>query len=258
MIDPVLIRAGPVEVRYYGILYALAFLAGYFILKKLSGRFNIKEENIDDYMPYIIIADIVGARLFEVLFYDFGYYLSNPLKIFAVWEGGLSSHGAIISIILATLWFCRKKNISFYNFTDLVAMPVALGASFVRIGNFINSELVGRITNVPWAVKSAGYEGLRHPVQIYQAAGHVIIFIILLSMLKLKNRKEGAIFWSLLLLDSIFRFFTEFYKDLPKDYGFFYLGLNLAQWMSIVIFTISVIPFYNRIKQYLHKPYSHS
>lgn len=247
MVNPVLLEIGSLQIRWYGLLYALAFLVGYFILKKLAKNFNIKEEIIEDYMPYVIIADIVGARLFEVLFYDPKYYFSNPLKIFAVWEGGLASHGAIMVIILTTIWFCKKRNISFYNLVDLVAIPVALGAAFIRIGNFINSELVGRVTDLPWAVQFIGYEGLRHPVQIYQAIGHVIIFAILLSMLKIKNRKEGTIFWSLLFLDSIFRLFTEFFKDLPLDYGFYLLGLNLAQWASIIILLISVKPLYDRI-----------
>ncbi len=257
MINPVLLDLGPLQIRYYGLLYALAFLMGYFILRKLSKRFNIKEETVDDYMPYIILANILGARLFEVLFYNPSYYFSNPLKIFAIWEGGLASHGAIIAIILVTYYFCKKRNIKTYNFLDMVAIPAALGASFIRIGNFLNSELIGKITSLPWGVYFTNYSGLRHPVQIYQAIGHVIIFFILLSMLKLKNRKEGTIFWSLLFLDSLFRFITEFFKDLPSGYGLQLLNLNLAQWLSIVIILISIKPLYNRIKQYLHKPYSH-
>ena len=252
MVNPVLLELGPLQIRYYGVLYALAFLVGFFILKKLAKRFNIKEQHIEDYLPYVIIADIVGARLFEVLFYDPSYYFSSPLKIFAVWEGGLASHGAIVAIILTTYYFCKKRNISFYNFVDLVAIPVALGAAFIRVGNFLNSELVGKVTTVPWAVQFLGYEGLRHPVQLYQALGHIIIFVILLSMIKIKNRKEGTIFWSLLFLDSLFRFLTEFYKDLPSDYGFTYLGLNLAQYASIIIIIISLKPLYTRIK-YLYK-----
>ena len=149
MIDPILLKVGIFEIRWYGLLYALAFLVGYFILLKLAPRFNIKKEHIEDYIPWIIIADIVGARLFEVIFYDPVYYFSNPLKILAVWEGGLASHGAIIAIILATIYFCRKRKLSFYNFTDAVAIPVALGAAFIRLGNFINSELIGKISGVP-------------------------------------------------------------------------------------------------------------
>jgi len=254
MVNPVFLKIGPLDIRYYGLLYALAFLVGYFILKKLARRFNVDEKHVEDYMPYILVADIVGARLFEVLFYDFKYYSANPLKIFAVWEGGLASHGAIILIPLVTYWFCKRRNISFYNFLDLISIPVALGAAFIRIGNFINSELVGKVTGVPWAVNFAGYEGLRHPVQLYQAFGHVVIFVVLLFVLvKIKNRKEGLIFWSMLFLDSLARFVTEFFKDLPSDYGFSYLGLNLAQYASILIILVCIIPLYFRIKQYLHK-----
>ncbi len=195
MVNPVFLNIGSLQIRYYGLLYALAFLVGYLILRKLSEKFKIKKDYIDDYMPYIILADIIGARLFEVLFYNPNYYFANPLKIFAVWEGGLASHGAIIAIVLTTIYFCKKRNIKFYNFADLVVIPVALGAAFIRIGNFLNSELVGKITTLPFGVNFVGYEGLRHPVQIYQAIGHILIFIVLLSMLKLKNRKEGTIFW---------------------------------------------------------------
>lgn len=250
MINPILLDIGPIHIRYYGLLYALAFLIGYFILIKLSPKFNIKKNDIEDYVPYIIIGDLIGGRLFEILFYSPSYYFANPLKMFAIWEGGISSHGAIISMILITIWFCRKRKISFYNFSDLVSIPVMFGAALIRIGNFINSELVGKVTSLPWAVQFPGYEGLRHPVQLYQAGYHLIIFGILLLMLKLKNKEKGTIFWSMLFLDSLFRFITEFYKDLPLNYGFNYLGFNLAQYASIIIILISIIPLYNRIKIY--------
>lgn len=253
MIDPILLKVGAFEIRWYGLLFALAFLSGYFILKKLAPKFNIKKEHIEDFLPLIIIAVVVGARLFEVLFYSPSYYFSNPLKIFAVWEGGLASHGAIIAMILTTYLFCRKRKLVFYSFADMIAIPIAFGAAFIRVGNFINSELVGKITAVPWAVNFAGYEGLRHPVQLYQALGYIIIFVLLLSMLKIKNRKEGAIFWSLLFLDSLFRLFTEFFKDLPPNYGFIFLGLNLAQWASIIIILISLNPLYKKLKSGLYK-----
>ena len=112
MIDPVLLRVGGLEIRWYGLLFAIAFLAGYFILLRLSDKFKIKKTDIEDFLPYIILAVVVGARLFEVMFYSPAYYLSNPLKIFAVWEGGLASHGAIIAMILTTYWFCRKRKIN--------------------------------------------------------------------------------------------------------------------------------------------------
>src|SRR3989344_6467131 len=137
MIDPVLFNLGPLRIRYYGVLYALAFLVGYFILRYLAKKNNIEEKIIDDYIPLIILADIIGARLFEVLFYNPAYYFANPLKIFAIWEGGIASHGAIIAIILTTYYFCKKRKIRTLNFLDAVAVPIALGAAFIRIGNFL-------------------------------------------------------------------------------------------------------------------------
>ena len=251
MIDPVLFHIGSIEIRYYGVLFALAFLTGYFIVKKLSKEFGFYEKDIEDISFYMIISAIIGARLFEVLFYDPAYYFSNPIKIFYIWEGGLASHGAYLALILFTYIYSKRKNISFYKLSDLFVIPISLGASFVRIGNFINGELVGKITSVPWAVKFLNYEGLRHPVQLYQSFYYILIFALLFNLRKLKNYKEGTLFWSFLFLDGIFRFITEFFKDLPKDYGFYYLGLNLAQCASLILIIISLFPLYKRIKNYI-------
>ena len=137
--------------------------------------------------------------------------------------------------------YCKFKNINFYNLADLFIIPIALGAAFIRIGNFINGELIGKITSVPWAVKFAGYEGLRHPVQLYQSFYLILIFILLIYTKNIKQRKSGMLLWLFLFIDSIFRFITEFFKDLPKDYGFYLYNLNLAQYASIIIFIISLI-----------------
>src|SRR3989344_3813680 len=220
MINPVLFNLGFLEIRYYGILMAFAFLIGYFIVIKFSKEFNIKKEISEDFFIYTLISLIIGARLFEVLFYDPIYYFSNPIKIFYIWEGGLASHGAIITAFIVAILYCKFKNINFYNLADLFIIPIALGAAFIRIGNFINGELIGKITSVPWAVKFAGYEGLRHPVQLYQSFYLILIFILLIYTKNIKQRKSGMLLWLFLFIDSIFRFITEFFKDLPKDYGF--------------------------------------
>ncbi len=256
MINPILFNLGSLEIRWYGLLFALGFLIGYFILIKLAPRFNIKKEIIEDYVPLIIIAAVVGARLFKVIVYEPSYYLANPLKIFAVWEGGLASHGAIILMILTTIWFCKRKNINFFKFADLVVIPIALGAGLIRVGNFINGELVGKVTNVPWAINFIGYEGLRHPVQLYQFLGYIIIFIILLSMLKLKNRETGTIFWSFFILATTYRSSTHSFNA-PTPHNLYILSLNLAQWISIIIILISICPLHKRIKKFLHKHDEH-
>ena len=176
MIDPIFLKIGGIEIRYYGILFALAFLLGYFIANKLCKEFKISRDIVEDLVIYILVAAVAGARLFHVLFYNFGYFMSNPIKIFYVWEGGLSSHGAIIAIISVVYFYCKKHKLRFYDIADLFIIPIALGAAFVRLGNFINGELVGKITALPWGVYFANYEGLRHPVQLYQFSYYIIIF----------------------------------------------------------------------------------
>src|SRR3989344_2891848 len=135
MIDPVLLNLGPFEIRYYGLLFALAFLIGYFIARKLAKEFDVKEKRVEDFSFYAILAVVIGARLFEVLFYNPSYYFSNPMKILYVWEGGLASHGAVIGLIVLTYLFVKKYKLKFYKIADLFVIPISLGASFVRLGN---------------------------------------------------------------------------------------------------------------------------
>lgn len=231
--DPIAFTLGPLTVRWYGILMFLGFVIGYFILKKLAEEKGIEEDVIDNYFLYMIFGTIIGARLFHVLFYNLNYFMQDPIKIFYIWEGGLSSHGAIIANILITIWFCRKNKIKFYDLADIAVIPFALGASFIRLGNFINQELVGKPTNSIFGYKFDNYPELRHPVQLYQSFADFTVFVILYIY---KNLPEGFVFWLFIFLYSIDRFFTEFFKDLP-----FYGGLTLAQYLSILMFIISAV-----------------
>src|SRR3989344_5318907 len=205
MIDPVLVHFGPLEIRYYGVLFALAFLFGYFILRKLAPERGLTSETIDDFFVWLIPGIVIGARLFEVLVYEPAYYLANPVKIIAVWEGGLASHGGAIGGILVTAWFCRRRGIRFYDLADLAVIPGALGAAFVRLGNFMNGELVGRPSSVSWAMEFPGYEGRRHPSQLYEAAKNVILFTVLWHLRKIKDLPRGFLFWSFIGGGSLFR-----------------------------------------------------
>lgn len=248
MVNPVFLSIGHLNIEYYGLLFGIGFLIGYFIAKRLAKEFNIEEKKVEELGIYFIVSAVIGARLFEVLFYNFSYYLSNPLKILYIWERGLASHGAIIALILTAYIYGKKNKLNFYNITDLFVIPISLNAAFVRIGNFMNGELVGKITSLPWGVEFNNYLGFRHPVQLYQAGYYILIFIVLLRLRKRENIKGGTLFWSFLLLEGIFRFVTEFFKDLPKDYGFNYLGLNLAQYISIGLIIISLTFLYRIYK----------
>ncbi len=228
--DPIALQVGPLVIRWYGILMVLGFIIGYLLFKKIAREKNLKID-VDEFFFYVILVTIIGARLFHVFFYNFNYFSSNLIKIFYIWEGGLSSHGAIIGNILLIWIYSKKKKINFYDISDILVIPFALGAAFVRIGNFINQELVGKVTDSIFGYKFDNYEKLRHPVQLYQAFSNFLLFGILYFY---RNLKRGYVSWLFLLLYSIFRFFTEFYKDLPYLYG-----LSLAQYVSIIIFLIS-------------------
>ena len=221
--DPVLVNIFGLEIRWYGLLMMLGFIFGYFILLKIRG--DVSKVKIEEYLLYMLVGIILGARLGEIILYEPLYYLSNPLKIFYVWEGGLASHGALIGGILANYLFCKKNNYSFYKMADKAVIPIAFGAMFVRIGNFINAELWGRISNSVFSVNVNGE--MRHPSQLYEAFKNLLIFGILLFLNRIK-RKEGYMFWMFIFLFGVFRFIVEFWKDWST-----YLGLTPGQWYSL-------------------------
>lgn len=233
MIDPVLVHIGLLEIRWYGLLFAAAFLCGYYILMRLGDEKGWIKEIAEDIVLYMVPAVVIGARLFEVFVYEPAYYIADPVKILYVWQGGLASHGGMIGAVIA-LWFvARKYRLSFYELADVVAVPFVLGSGFIRLGNFINGELVGRVTSVPWAVQFPGYKGLRHPSQLYEMVNSFIVFGIVWSMRK-KNLPDGFLFWLSLLLYSVLRFITEFFKDFPT-----YYGLDIGQYLSLIVIVVS-------------------
>ncbi len=239
MIDPIAFNLGNIFVSWYGIMFGLGLLFGFLLWKKLA-----KEEGIDnivvlEYYLVGVIGILVGCRLFHVLVYNSSYFLSNPLEIFAIWKGGLSSHGGMIGGPLAVYFYTKKKNLDFWKLLDLVTVPVTLSSAFIRIGNFLNGELVGRVTTMPWGIKFDNSEGLRHPVQLYESAKIFFIFGILYFYRNLRL-PTGAVFWIGIFLFSFFRFFTEFFKE----YLVFSFGLTIGQWISLVLCVISGVFIY--------------
>ena len=241
-LESVFIQLGPLTIRYYGILLALAFLTGYFILIKTAKERNIKKELMDDLLLYLIPSILIGARVFHILFYDFSYYSANPLEIFYIWKGGIASHGGLLFGILAVLIYCKKKKIPFYSMADILVIPAALSVFFVRIGNFINGELVGRVANLPWAVKFQGFEGFRHPTQLYEALIGLITSGFLYSIRSVK-KKPGFLFWLFIAIFSGLRFLVEF----TKDYAVLSSGLTMGQLLSIPFFIIGVVMLLKKI-----------
>ncbi len=235
MISSIALTLGAINIRWYGIIFAIGFLIAIPISIKLGKQRNITKQQIYDYFIYLIPSSIVGARLLAVIL-NFHLYQDNLLSILYIWNGGMAFHGGLIGAAIGTYYFCKKHKIHFYDLADVISIPLAFGISLGRLGNFINQEFYGRLTDVPWGVTYDNIEGKRHPSQIYESIKNFIIFLILLNAYKLKKLKRGVIFWAFIFLYSLFRFFVEYFKD-----QVIFSGLTYGQWISIPLFIISIV-----------------
>ncbi len=244
-LDPVLLSIGPLEIRWYGLVYALGFLLGWYILRKAVKEKQIKNMTIkdaEDYIFLLILGSILMARIFHCFVFSPEYYLANPGQIIAIWNGGLSIHGGLLGAGLVSWWFCKKRNIRLWRLADIAILPLVLVYGFGRIVNYVNGELWGKITDVPWCVNFPGVEGCRHPSQIYQAIGAFITFTILVILRETKKLREGVLFWGFILLNGIFRFFITIFR--APDYGeFVFLGITTGRWLSLLMIVIAVYWF---------------
>ena len=235
-LDPVIFHLGPLEIRWYGVIYVLGFVLAYFMLNYLVKlkKIQLSAKDIEDLIFYELIGVVIGARVFYILFYNLPSYAMDPLSALAIWKGGLSFHGGLAGAFLSGWWFCRKRKLDSLAIADLVVIPASLALFFGRIANFINGELVGRVTNLPWAVQFQGYEGFRHPAQLYEAGKNLLIFAIL-WFLKNRDYKRGTLFASFLIFYSILRFFIEFFRAPDVQLGFVAFGLTMGQFLSIAM-----------------------
>jgi phosphatidylglycerol---prolipoprotein diacylglyceryl transferase len=230
-------------IRWYGLLFSLAFLMGqqimYFIYRKEKRPIG----EIDTLTIYMVTATILGARLGHVLFYNPSYYFQNPQKIMMVWEGGLASHGGVVGVLIAAFLFARKSNVRYLWVLDRICIVAALAFSMIRLGNLMNSEMIGIPTTLPWGFVFIGTDNLpRHPAQLYEAIHYFMCFIMLFFIwYKRKDRmKDGVLFsWSLIILFSL-RFVDEFFKVNQAQFedG---LILNMGQLLSIPFILIGIV-----------------
>lgn len=245
-INPVLLSIGPLQIRYYGLVYAIGFIASYLLLQRLAKKGDVKNLDasaVDAFIIYLILGTIIGARVLLFVFYYPSTLLSDPLEVFWIWHGGMSFHGGLLGAVAASMIFCRKYKVSFYKLADFMVLPLALALFFGRIANFINGELVGTITTpekTPWCVVFKGYEGCRHPSQLYEAVKNLFIFftlIIVYTNKELKKKlKDGMIFWSFVLMYGVLRFIITFWRDDPA----MLLGLSGGQLLSIAMAILSI------------------
>ena len=193
-IKPVFLELGPVQLRWYGLMYMISFVAGYFLLKRLVKlkKLALTTDDLYDLLFFLILGVMIGGRIGYVLFYDFSSYIQRPIEILYIWQGGMSFHGGLIGVVVATLFLCWRRGWKFWEISDLVCAGFPIGLGLVRIGNFINGELYGRVTTLPWGVIfPAGGDMPRHPSQIYEALLEGLVLFLIVQWLYRKNLYPG-------------------------------------------------------------------
>ncbi|MCW5625491.1 MAG: prolipoprotein diacylglyceryl transferase [Burkholderiales bacterium] len=237
LFDPVALKLGPVAVRWYGLMYLVGFVAGLML-----GRSRVRSQpwsgwtykDIDDLLFYAVIGVVLGGRLGYVVFYKFADYVDNPLHIFYVWEGGMSFHGGFLGVILAMAVFAWRHQKHWYSVTDFIAPLCPIGLGLGRLGNFINAELWGRPTDVPWAVIFPNVDNLaRHPSQLYELALEGIVLFVLLWVFSSRRRPLGAVSGLFLIGYGTLRFLVEFTREPDSFLGILALGFTMGQWLSL-------------------------
>lgn len=249
-IDPIIFSLGPLHVRWYGLMYVLGFTASYLLVKKQIKEFSFEKlktcfENLN---IVLILCVIIGGRLGYVLFYNLPYYLENPLEIPATWTGGMSFHGACLALFFGGYLYCRKAGLHFWKAADLYVVTFPLGLFFGRIGNFINGELFGRVTESPLGMIFPGGGPLpRHPSQLYEAfLEGIVLFILLWSVRKKPWQKRprwphGSIFALFLIGYGIFRVGVENFRQPDQQLGFLFGGVTMGQLLSGIMFGCGVL-----------------
>lgn len=241
--SPAIDSIGPLQPRWYGLLFASAFIFGYMLTSYMFRYAGRSQEDMDRLLIYVLIATVIGARLGHVIFYDLDYYLRNIHLVPQVWTGGLASHGAAVGIIIAMYLYVKKTpGMTFFWLADRVVPAVAVGGMFIRFGNFMNSEILGKATDLPWAVVFEASPHLtaaermipRHPSMLYESALCVLVLVVLLWIYKKyeNHPPEGSIFATFLVMLFTGRFLIEFTKLSQADFAETW-ALNMGQWLSV-------------------------
>jgi phosphatidylglycerol:prolipoprotein diacylglycerol transferase len=235
-IDPIIFSIGPIAVRWYGMMYLLGFVGGYFIMGYIAKlrKMPITQETISDLLFYAVLGVVIGGRIGYTLFYNTSYYLNHPVQIFYVWEGGMSFHGGLLGVVTVLLLFCRRKKLPLLMVGDLVVSAVPIGLGFGRIGNFINGELWGRVTTHPWGMIFPGAGSLpRHPSQLYEAGLEGVVLFLIIFFLHRFGVKRGVPAFSFLFFYGLFRFLIEFVRQPDAQLGFLWGGATMGQLLSL-------------------------
>jgi len=245
--NPIMIDLGLIRVSWYGMMYVLGFIGSYLLVRYQMKRkdFGVSRVEVENLYFYLIIGLMVGARLGYVLFYDLKMYLADPLEIFAIWRGGMSFHGGLIGVLIVGVSFSWKNKKSFWKIADLIIVTAPIGLGLGRIGNFINGELYGRVTQVPWGmIFPRGGPLPRHPSQLYESALEGGVLFVILWLLKDKKLPAGGFLAAFLFFYGCFRFFAEFFREPDGHIGFIMGPFTLGQVLSSFMIAGGVTLFY--------------
>ncbi len=245
-IDPVLIHIGPLQVRWYGLMYVIGFLAAYLLLRhqEKARPIGLSPDLLQDLIFYLVVGLVIGARLGYILFYQYMNlidYIRHPLEIIAVWHGGMSFHGGLIGTAIAAWWFSKRKQFPFLSIADRIIIAAPIGLGLGRMGNFINGELYGRTSDLPWAmVFPDGGPLARHPSQLYEAILEGLVLFLILLWLSKRRMPDGFLLGTFLMGYGVFRFFVEFFREPDLQLGFILGPFTMGQILCAAMIGIGV------------------
>ena len=244
--DPVAIQIFSWEIRWYSLAYIIGIILGWVLSKKFFILNSELKQKFDDFIAYLIVGIIIGGRLGYVFFYNPDYYFNNIMDVLKIWQGGMSFHGGLIGVIISSILFAKKYNHNPFHYLDIVSIVAPIGIFFGRVANFINSELYGVETNLPWAVKFIKIDNLyRHPSQLYEAFFEGIILFLILIFFRNKGymKTPGLISALFLIFYSFFRFFVEFFRVPDEQLGYLLFNFTMGQIISFVFLLVGIYLF---------------
>jgi phosphatidylglycerol:prolipoprotein diacylglycerol transferase len=252
-IDPEIVHIGPLAIRWYGVMYLIGFVASYLLVKEQIKKRGLPlgSEFLESLYTYIILGLVIGARLGYVLFYDLSVYLNHPLEIFAVWHGGMSFHGGLIGSVVCGVWYCKRSHADAWRVADLVTATAPIGLGMGRLGNFINGELYGRVTDRPWGMIFPNGGLLpRHPSQIYELFLEGVVLFAILWIMKDRVRKSGVLVSLFIMLYGVIRFLVEFFREPDSQLGFVLGPFTMGQVLSTCMVMGGVVLFFSRQRKH--------
>ncbi len=242
-LNPTIVQLGFLQIRWYGLVYLIGFLLGVWWLKRKAKE--LTKDEVWDLIFYLMVGVLAGSRLFEI-FWEPQYYLSNPLNLFKIWQGGMSFHGGFVGIIVACWWYCKKKKLNFWHIADLLSIPAIFALALGRIANFINGELWGRAWDGAWCVNfrnTGGGDVCRHPSTLYAAGKRFLVLAWLYWLSYQKEFTPGFVFWNFVFWEGLGRFLVDFYRE-----DILYWSLSLGQWFSMVMMVIAGWMFWKKYR----------